>query len=353
MAKKLRRAEIAEEPAPAPVATEADQEGPGRDVFFVSSDGLALHMRDYGEATSPWLPVVCLPGLTRSVRDFDDLAIFLSSHRHRPRRVVSFDYRGRGRSQWDKTIVNYNPVTEMNDVLDGMAVLGIAKAVVVGTSRGGIIATLMGVARPQMLAGLVLNDIGPVIEARGLARIKTYVGRTPPPDDWEDAVQILRRLHGAQFVAFSDADWQAFARMTFRDDNGRPVADYDPALGQTFDGVEFDRPVPALWDQFKALKAIPILVIRGENSDLLSADTVAAMATAHPRLEAIIVPGEGHAPLLRHTSLLQRISAFITGIEGAGPPADAIIPKPYVPYDLDSPPARPAEASEGAPDREP
>ena len=100
---------------------------------------------------------------------------------------------------------------------------------------------------------LVLNDIGPVIEARGLARIKTYVGRTPAPDDWDDAARILRRLHGAQFTALSDSDWEAFARMTYRDENGRPAGDYDPALARTLDGIEFDRPMPTLWDEFRAL----------------------------------------------------------------------------------------------------
>ena len=118
---------------------------------------------------------------------------------------------------------------------------------------------LMGVARPNALAGVVLNDIGPVIEPVGLARIKTYVGRTPSPDDWDDAVHIMQRLHGGQFTALSDNDWKAFARMTYRDEDGRPVGDYDPALAKTFDGVEFDRPVPELWNEFDTLAALPVL----------------------------------------------------------------------------------------------
>jgi len=298
-----------------------------RDVTYYSSDGLQLYARDYGNRLHPWLPVVCLPGLTRNHRDFDDLATFLSTHRHRPRRVVCFDYRGRGRSAWDKNADNYNPLREMNDVFDGMAALGISRAVAVGTSRGGIVAMLMGVARPAALAGIVLNDIGPKIEPLGLARLKTYVGRTPSPDDWDDAVRILRRLHGVQFTGLTDGQWMDFAHKTYREENGRPVADYDPALGRAFDGVDFDEPVPTMWQEFRALRSIPILAVRGANSDILSTSTLAAMAAEHPRFESIAVPGEGHPPLLAGTHLPQRISSFITGIEGSRPPLETVIPR--------------------------
>jgi pimeloyl-ACP methyl ester carboxylesterase len=197
-----------------------------------------------------------------------------------------------------------------------MAALGVASAALVGTSRGGIIGMLMAVARPTTVAALVLNDIGPVIEPRGLARIKTYVGRMPPPDDWEDAERIMRRLHGAQFTALTDADWRAYTQLTFRNDNGRPAGDYDPALARTFDGVEFDKPVPTLWKEFATLAGVPVLVIRGENSDLLSAETVAAMRAAHPQIEIMIVPGQGHAPLLIHQQPIQRIAAFVASADG-------------------------------------
>jgi pimeloyl-ACP methyl ester carboxylesterase len=307
-----------------------------RDITYRSSDGLTLFARDYGSPIEPWLPVVCLPGLARSHRDFEDLALFFSAHRHRPRRVVCLDYRGRGGSEWDSNVANYNPLTEMNDVFDGMAALGINRAVVIGTSRGGIIAMLMGIARPATLAGIVLNDIGPEIEPLGLARIKTYVGRTPMPDDWDDAVRILKRLHGAQFTSLNEDQWMAFARLTYRDDHGHPRSDYDPALGRTFDGVDLDEPVPTLWSEFRALKSVPILAIRGGNSDILSATTLAAMATEHPRLESVTVPGEGHAPLLVGANLINRISSFITGIEGAGPPPDAVMPRSAPVFDLDA-----------------
>ncbi len=307
------------------------------DVFYRSSDGLRLHVAEYGAVSSPWLPVICLPGLSRGARDFHHLATHLSAHRHRPRRVIVFDYRGRGGSDWDDEVTNYNPLTEMADVLDGMTALGVQRGIVVGTSRGGIIAMLMGVGRPSALAGLVLNDIGPVIEPKGLARIKTYVGRTPAPDDWDDAVNIMQRLHGGQFPALNDNDWRTFARMTYRDEDGRPVSDYDPALAKTFDGVEFDRPMPTLWKEFGTLHGVPVLAIRGENSDLLSKETLAAMAAQHPRFDSVTIDGEGHPPLLIHTPIVQRISAFITNAEGSGPPIDSVIPREAVDFDLDAP----------------
>ena len=307
-----------------------------REAVYSSSDGLKLSARDYGNPLSPWLPVVCLSGFARDSRDFHELAVHLSAHRHRPRRVVAFDFRGRGRSEWAKSAATYNPVTEMNDVLDGMAALNIPRAVVVGTSRGGIIGMLMGVARPATVAGLVLNDVGPVVEAQGLARIKTYVGGTPRPDDWADAARLLHRIHGAGFPGWRDVDWDYFARLTFNDADGTPVGCCDPKLAETFDGLELDQKLPTMWDEFRALRTIPILVIRGEYSDLLSADTVTRMGEEHPRVETVTVTGEGHAPLLRYGQLLARVSAFATAVEGSGPPVDAIIPRDEPRFDLDA-----------------
>jgi pimeloyl-ACP methyl ester carboxylesterase len=318
-------------------ANDLPGEAAPRDVHYRSFDGLTLHAVEYGPRMSPWLPVICLPGLSRNARDFHELALHLSTHRHRPRRVIAFDYRGRGGSAFDKDQANYNPLTEMTDILDGMSALDVARAVVVGTSRGGIIAMMMGVGRPAVIAGVVLNDIGPAIEPVGLARIKSYVGRTPAPEDWSDAVAILKRLHGAQFTALGDDDWQAFARMTYREVDGRPAGDYDPALARTLDGIEFDRPLPSLWKEFATLAAVPVLAIRGENSDLLSAATLDEMGRIHAGLETITVAGEGHPPLLRH-ALLQRISAFVTRVEGSAPPADAIIPTTREAFDVDTAP---------------
>ena len=312
---------------------------PPRDRYVTGHDGLRLHARDYGDPISPWTPVICLPGLTRSHKDYDDLALHLSGHRHRARRVVCPNYRGRALSAWDETIENYNPFTEMRDVYSAMAAFGIARAVIVGASRGGIIGMFMANDRPLSVAGLVLIDIGPVIEPLGLARIKSYVGRIPPPNDWADAASILRRLHGSRFTAWSDKDWERFARLTFRDDNGMPAGNYDPKLAETLAGVAFDRPVPDLWAEFNALSNIPMLVVRGENSDLLSEETLQAMADRHPGMDTVTVAGEGHSPLIRGGQLLNRISSFITGLEGNQPPDHAIVPRTAPQFDLDVDPA--------------
>lgn len=318
---------------------DAEQRGespPPRDRFIVSHDGLRLHARDYGDPLSSWTPVMCLPGLTRSHRDFHDLAHHLSGHRHRPRRVVCPNYRGRARSQWDDNVENYNPFIEMGDVYTVMAALGIPRAVIVGASRGGIIGMFMATDRPGCVAGLVLVDIGPVIEPLGLARIKSYVGRIPPPNDWDDAAEILRRLHGSCFPSWHQADWRQFAQLTFRDDDGTPAGDYDPKLSETLAGIEFDRPVPDMWQEFDALVATRLMVVRGENSDLLSQETMSAMAERHPQMDAVTVAGEGHCPLIRGGQLLNRISSFITGLEGGQPPDHAILPRVAETFDLDA-----------------
>ena len=320
----------------APKASDTTDALRGRDRSYKSSNGLNLHVVDYGDVNAPWLPVVCLPGLSRTARDFDALARHLAQHRHRPRRVVAFDYRGRGHSDWDSDPANYNPVTEMNDVLDGMAAVGISRAIVVGTSRGGIIAMLMAVARPNVLAGLVLNDIGPVIEPIGLARLKTSVGRSPAPEDWDDAVAIQRRLLEPQFPALSDADWLTMARMTYRDVDGVPEIDYDPALAKTLEGLELDQPIPDMWAQYEALGDARVLAIRGSQSDILSADTLKKMAETRPHADTVTIDGQGHPPMLTHTPILQRISVFMTSVEESGLAADALIPKPPEDFDLDA-----------------
>jgi pimeloyl-ACP methyl ester carboxylesterase len=306
-----------------------------RDVFYRSSDGLRLHVVEYGDRLSPFLPVICLPGLTRTARDFDELARKLASDPRRVRRVLVFDYRGRGRSAWDPRWENYTPLTEMSDVLDGMVACAVSRAVIVGTSRGGIIGMLMAVARPAVVAALVLNDVGPVLDPAGMARIKAYVGRTPLPDTWTDAVAILKRLHEAQFPALSEADWQAYARTTWREEQGRLVSDHDPSLARTLDGLQFDRPMPSLWNEFRAV-SVPVLAIRGEHSQLLSPETLAAMEAASPHCETMTVAGQGHAPLLRGEELPRRIGEFIARVEGKRPPAEAIVPRMMPTFTLDA-----------------
>jgi len=290
-------------------------QGIWRDVFFYSQDGLRLHARDYGSRLNDATPIVCLPGLTRNGRDFHELAMYFANEASRPRRVVCVDYRGRGQSDYDSNWKNYTPEVEMRDVLDLLIACGLRDVAVIGTSRGGILAMVMAAARPAILAGVVLNDVGPEIAAEGLARIKSFAGKMPPVRDWQDAANLMRTMNEHQFPNQTDETWMRFARCVFREKDGKPVPDYDPKLARQLDNVDLSRPLLTLWPQFDALKAVPTMVIRGENSDLLEPATVGAMETHHPDLESLEVADAGHAPFLDDTPTLKRIAAFLAKLD--------------------------------------
>jgi pimeloyl-ACP methyl ester carboxylesterase len=299
-----------------------------RSSFVTAQDGLKLHVREWGARTAPALPVVCLPGLARTVADFEPLATALAGDSKTPRRVLALDSRGRGKSQYDRNPANYNLKTELADLLAVLTALGIARAVFVGTSRGGILAMLLAVARPTAIAGCVLNDIGPAIEPKGLARIKSYVGKLPRPASSQDGADILRKLFGSQFPKLTDHDWLAFARRTFKEAGGRMVPDYDVRLGTTLQGIDLERPLPSLWKEFDSLARLPMMVIRGSNSDILSVATVAAMRARRASLEVeslevaslevVEVADQGHAPLLADLETIRRMMRFVEACDPPG-----------------------------------
>ena len=260
--------------------------------------------------------MVCLPGLARTVADFDALAPALAGDPARPRRVVALDYRGRGLSEYDNDAGHYTFPVELADLLAVLTALETLPAIFIGTSRGGILAMLLAVLRPTAIAGVVLNDIGPVIEPKGLIRIKGYVGKLPQPASFEDGAEILRRLFDAQFPSLTAADWLANAQRTFKQENGRLVTTYDPKLATTLKGLALESPLPALWREFDALAHVPVMVIRGELSDLLSADTVVAMHARRPTLETLEIPDQGHAPLLAEPDTIARIANFAARCDG-------------------------------------
>ncbi len=283
--------------------------------FFSAEDGLQLHARVYGPWVAQAVPVVCLPGLTRNVRDFHELAVILSTDAEYPRKVVAFDYRGRGRSAHDPDWRNYDVMVEARDVMAGLTALGVGHGVFLGTSRGALIIMLLAALRPAAISAAILNDAGPVVDGAGLARIRSQMERMPKPADWDDALRIQRAGLGHFFPALADEDWQRYVRAIYRDESGKPVLDYDPKLLKTVMGIDFSQPLPVLWPQFHGLARVPVMVIRGSNSDLLSASTVEEMAARHPDLEAIEVEGQGHAPLLETGELPARIKTFLQRVD--------------------------------------
>ena len=280
-------------------------------IFVTAQDGLRLHARSFGPPTATALPMICLPGLARTGADFETLAARLASDPDRPRRVIALDSRGRGRSDYDRNPANYSLAVELSDLIAALTALEIARAVFVGTSRGGLLTMLLAVARPTAIAGCVLNDIGPVIDLDGLIRIKSYVGKLAQPASMRDAAEILRGLFGRQFPKLSADDWAAFARRTFKEEGGRIVPDYDVKLATTLEATDLAQPLPTLWKEFDALARVPVMVIRGGNSDLLSAATVEAMRAHHAGLDVVEVPDEGHAPLLTGDDIIGRIASFV------------------------------------------
>ncbi|UVK44546.1 alpha/beta hydrolase [Mesorhizobium sp. AR07] len=292
------------------------------DFFYSASDGLRLHARVYGEANSGRWPVVCLPGLTRNARDFHELALYLSMHAANPRKVVAFDYRGRGQSAYDPDVKNYNVGVEAGDILAGLMALGIEAAAFIGTSRGGLIIHVLGALQPAILKAIVFNDIGPVIEAVGLAHIQSYLERAPKPKTFTEAVDAQRSAHGQDFSALTDADWTRMAWALNRETDQGLLPDFDPKLIDTVAGLDLMQPLPDLWPQFDALGGIPLLTIRGANSRLLSTDTLQQMREHHSMMETMTVEGQGHAPFLETGDLPEAIATFLDGAEQRGTTTD-------------------------------
>lgn len=283
-------------------------------VYFSASDGLRLYARDYGRQNATRfperLPVICLPGFVRNSREFHGLAIHLSTAADAPRRVVSFDYRGRGRSEYGKP-ASYNLTTESEDVVAGMVALGLHRAAFVGASRGALIVHALAATRPTVIAAAVLNDTGPVIEGAGLVQMRAQLGRMSSASSFEQAADFLKSLRAASFPALRDDDWEACAHMLFRQQQGRLVANYDRALSRQLKDIDLNTPLPELWPQFDALAGVPIMAIRAEHSNFLSETTVREMARRHPGMTVVEAKGQGHTPLLHLDRLDAKIAAFL------------------------------------------
>jgi pimeloyl-ACP methyl ester carboxylesterase len=286
-----------------------------RSIFVSAPDGLRLHVREYGARAAPMLPVVCLPGLTRTVADFEALAPALAESGRR--RVLALDSRGRGRSEYDRNPENYNLLVELGDLVAVLIALAVGPAVYIGSSRGGLLGMHLAVAHPTAIAGIVLHDIGPVIEPKGLARLRSYVGKLPQPRSFAEGAEILRQLFRGQFPNLAAEQWLTAAQRAWQIRDGALVPTYDARLSRTLAAIDIESKLPPLWNEFDALKRVPMLVIHGAKSDILSAETVAGMAARHPGMEIIEVADEGHVPLLDGEEMTSRISAFVRQCDAA------------------------------------
>jgi pimeloyl-ACP methyl ester carboxylesterase len=293
-------------------ATHSDERFAG--VFVTAPDGLRLHVRKYGSRVASALPVVCLPGLARTAADFHPLAAAMAADPAKPRLVLVLDYRGHGQSEYDRNPDNYTLPVALADLSAVLIALETAPAIFVGTSYGGLLAMMLAAWRPTAIAGVILNDIGPVIEPQGWVRIKGYVGKLPIPRNFEEGAEILRWWFDAQFPKLAPQDWIAFAQRTWREHGGRLVPDYDLKLARTLQGVDLQR-LPTLWNHFDTLTRVPLMVIRGANSDMLAPTTLATMLSRRNELEVAIVPDQGHAPLLGEPKLIRRIAAFVASCD--------------------------------------
>lgn len=277
-----------------------------KEVRFTSRDGLSLYYRDYGSASDA-VPVLCLPGMTRNSKDFEDLA----PHLARTRRVLAADLRGRGRSDSDPNIKNYNARTYADDLWQLLDHAGAAHVAVVGTSLGGILAMLLATQKPGRIRGAVLNDIGPVLEPAGLERISDYVNDAPQVSTWDQAADAVRAANAAFYPGFGPDDWAKFARRVFvEDQDGGLRPDCDPGVGKAMQAAGGGP--TEMWPVFEGLKPIPALVLRGELSDLLSEDGVDRMVEQKPDLQRVTIPRRGHVPDLSEPESLAAIDAFFS-----------------------------------------
>lgn len=282
-----------------------------REGSFDAQDGLRLAYRDYGDPRATKTPLLCLTGLTRNAKDFHDFAM-----RHAgTRRVLCPDYRGRGRSAYDPDPANYQAPVYLNDIQHLLAVTHVRKVVILGTSLGGILAMAMTVAAPTMLAGVILNDIGPEVSESGRQRIADYVGRGVYVADYAAAVAAWRSTYAAAYPNLDNAGWLKIAQASFTPDEQRGGLrlDYDLKIGQAL-REQAKAPLPDLWPLFRGLRHLPVLALRGALSDVLTAETFVRMKREHAGLLQVTVPSVGHIPMLDEPEAQSAIDGFLAGL---------------------------------------
>jgi pimeloyl-ACP methyl ester carboxylesterase len=269
---------------------------------FTTSDGLRLYFEDTGKGQT----LVCLAGLTRNCRDFDYLAPHLSETR-----LITLDYRGRGRSQYDPAWANYNVMREAQDVIELLDHLGLSQTTLLGTSRGGLIAMVLAAGHADRLSGVILNDVGPVVSAGGIVRIMDYVGKPPAWATHALAADGLKAAMGAEFPDLSDVTWLQMAQAQYHETANGLTVSYDEHLRDALLAQIAAAPPPDLWPLFDALIPLPTGVLRGANSDILEPETLSEMQRCHPNMISATVPDRGHVPLLNEPLSLTLIRQIL------------------------------------------
>lgn len=284
------------------------------DRRWTSHDGLSLHARDYAPAAGPArLPVVAIHGLTRNAADFDVIAPLIAQS---GRRVLAVDVRGRGGSDRAPDPMTYTPDVYARDIQSLLGQTGIERAVFLGTSMGGLITMALAAQRSKVIAAAILNDVGPEVAKEGLVRIAAYAGKPVVVQSWDDAAAYVKTINAAALPHYTDADWDAFARRTFKEGTeGAPVPDYDPDISVPIKAAGAKALVPNLWPMFRRLtRGRPVLLIRGQNSDLLSEEIAAKMRKAARKMVFAEIPGVGHAPMLDEAASRSAIFQFLAEV---------------------------------------
>lgn len=278
------------------------------DGYFTVRDGLRLHYRDYaGDPARP--PLLCLPGLTRNAKDFAAFAEIFSPGF----RVLALEFRGRGESEYDRVPARYVPLTYVQDVIELLDQIGIERAIFVGTSLGGLVTMMLAAISPARIAAAVLNDIGPELALAGLDRIRGYVGAKARFQSWDEAADRIAINNGHMPQRYRHEDWVQMAHRVCRDEQGVIRFDYDDAIALPFESSGA-APAVDMWPLFMAVGQYPLMVVRGEQSDLLSAAVLDRMHDAVPAMKSVTVPGVAHAPMLDEPEAIDAISAFLDSL---------------------------------------
>ncbi|MEL6301474.1 MAG: alpha/beta hydrolase [Pseudomonadota bacterium] len=275
-----------------------------REHRFAIDSGLELYGREHGAKEGP--TIVALHGLTRNSEDFDSFAAYLPDGW----RMLALDFRGRGQSDYDPDWQHYVPAVYARDVREVLQQAGIDRAVFLGTSLGGLVTMLLASETPDLVAGAMLNDIGCEIDPAGLTRIQQYTGKLPPVANWDDARNQVKLVYGETLPGLGDADFEILARRSFAEDaEGIPVLRFDPNIGRAI--RELDMELGDLWARLDDMRDVPMLLLRGQNSDILSREVAMRMQSQHPRLTLVEVIDRGHVPLLDESDSVAAIHAFL------------------------------------------